>query len=135
MRSYRGSSLHEGSGDADDIAAVLHHCIERTTTRPAGSGRTRKPPRLIAGLIPHAHSVTDTEMRAALHEREALIEARADAVLDAALTESAAWMTALGAPPADRRRAAAWRKSVRVIAAYRGRYRITDDTPIGAPPE
>ena len=28
-----------------------------------------------------------------------------------------------------------WRRSARVVAAYRDRYRITDDAPIGAPPE
>ena len=28
-----------------------------------------------------------------------------------------------------------WRKSARVVAAYRDRYRITDDAPLGAPPE
>ena len=79
--------------------------------------------------------VIDVEMRAALDEREELIEARADATLEAALTENAAWTKALGTPLADRRRAAAWRKSARVVAAYRDRYRITDDAPIGAPPE
>jgi hypothetical protein len=92
-------------------------------------------PRLIAGLIPQAHGVIDAEMRAALDEREVLIEARADAVLDGALTESVPWTKALGAQPNDRRRAATWRKSARVVAAYRDRYRITDDTPLGAPPE
>ncbi|HMT51516.1 MAG TPA: AAA family ATPase, partial [Dietzia sp.] len=124
-----------GFGDADDIAAVLHYRVERATARPGGSGRTRKPPRLIAGLIPQAHGVIDTEMRTALDERESLIEHRADAVLEVALTESAPWTTALGTPPTDRRRAAAWRKSARVVAAYRDRYRITDNTPLGAPPE
>jgi len=124
-----------GFGDADDIAAVLHYRVERATARPAGSGRTRKPARLIAGLLPRAHGVIDAEMRAALDEREELIEARADATLEAALTENAAWTKALGTPLADRRRAAAWRKSARVVAAYRDRYRITDDAPIGAPPE
>lgn len=74
-------------------------------------------------------------MRAALEEREALMEARADATLDRALSERAPWTKALGTPLADRRRAAAWRKSARVVAAYRDRYRITDDAPIGAPPE
>lgn len=88
-----------------------------------------------AGLIPQAHGIIDAEMRAALDEREALIEARADAVLEAALTESAPWTNALGAPPADRRRATAWRKAARVIAAYRDRYRVTDDAPLGTPPE
>ena len=30
---------------------------------------------------------------------------------------------------------AKWRKSARIVAAYRDRYRITDDAPLGAPPE
>ena len=45
------------------------------------------------------------------------------------------WTNALGAAPTDRRRAATWRKAARVVAAYRDRYRITDDAPLGAPPE
>lgn len=74
-------------------------------------------------------------MREALDEREELIEARADAALEAALTENAPWTKALGAQPDDRRRAAAWRKAARIVAAYRDRYRVTDDAPLGAPPE
>src|SRR5699024_4088472 len=41
-----------GFADADDIASVLHYRVARATAHPAGSGRTRKTPRLIAGLIP-----------------------------------------------------------------------------------
>jgi hypothetical protein len=78
--------------------------------------------------------VRDREMRAALDQREALIEARADAVLDGALTDETPWTKALGTSPSDIRRAAAWRRAARVVAAYRDRYRITDDTPLGAPP-
>ena len=124
-----------GFSDADDIAAVLHYRVERATARPAGSGRTRKPPQLIVGLIPQAHGVIDAEMRAALDEREALMEARAATILDGALTESAPWTKALGVQPNERRRAATWRKSARVVAAYRDRYRVTDDAPLGASPE
>ena len=123
-----------GFGDADDIAAVLHYRVARATSRPAGSGRARKAPRLIAGLIPHTDGVHDVEMRTALDEREALIEARADAVLDAALTDKAPWTRALGALPSDARRAEVWRKAARGVAAYRDRYRITDEPPLGAPP-
>lgn len=123
-----------GFGDADDIAAVIHYRVTRATARPAGSGRARKAPKLIAGLIPHTDGVRDGEMRSALDEREALIEARADAVLDGALTDKAPWTRALGTSPGDTRRAAVWRKAARVVAAYRDRYRITDDTPLGAPP-
>jgi hypothetical protein len=73
-------------------------------------------------------------MRTALDEREALIEARADAVLDGALTDGAPWTTAIGTRHGDARRAAAWWKAARVVAAYRDRYRITGDTPLGVPP-
>jgi len=123
-----------GFNDADDIAAVIHYRVARTTERPAGSGRARKAPRLIAGLLPHANGVLDPEMSAALAEREALIEARADSVLDRALTDKAPWTKALGTRPHDPRRAATWRKAARVVAAYRDRYRITNDTPLGPPP-
>ena len=123
-----------GFDDADDIAAVIHYRVARAAARPAGSGRSRKALRLVAGLIPHADGVLDPEMSEALAEREALIEARADAVLDGALTDKAPWTKALGTPPNDVRRAAAWRRAARVVAAYRDRYRITGDTPFGAPP-
>lgn len=123
-----------GFGDAEDIAAVLHYRVARATARPAGSGRARKAPRLIAGLIPRADGVLDTEMCAALDERGALIEARAGAVLESALTDEAPWTKALGTRPTDARRAAAWRRGARVVAAYRDRYRIIDDAPLGASP-
>lgn len=90
-----GVAAH-GFGDADDIAAVLHYRVERSTVCPTRSGRTRKPPRLIASLNPAGHGVIDSEMRAALDKREELTEARADAILEAALTESAPWTKALG---------------------------------------
>src|SRR5699024_1889445 len=76
-----------GFTDADDIAAVLHHRVAQATARPAGSGRTRKTPRLIAGLIPEATGAMSPDMRQALTERRDLIEARAAAILDQALTE------------------------------------------------
>ena len=124
-----------GFGDADDIASVLHHRVERATARPAGSGRTRKAPRLIAGLVPHADGPMYTDMRRALDERRELIEARTDAVLDAARDAREAWTKPLGVPPRDSRKATAWRRHARTVAAYRDRYRITDDTPLGSPPQ
>lgn len=122
-------------GDADDIAAILHYRIARATTRPAGSGRTRKTPRLIAGLIPEARGAMSGEMRQALTERQELIEARASALLDTALGDGRSWAAGLGAPPKDARAAAAWRRHLLTIAAYRDRYGITDPAPLGAPAE
>ncbi|WP_415853453.1 MobF family relaxase, partial [Sinomonas sp. G460-2] len=57
-----------GFEGADDIAAVLRHRVALATARTAGSGRTRKAPRLIAGLIPQAGGPMDEEMRRALDE-------------------------------------------------------------------
>ena len=120
-----------GFTDADDIGAVLHYRVARGTTRPAGSGRSRNAPRLIAGLIPEATGTMSSEFRQALTERRDLIETRATALLDTALTEKQTWTKALGAPPKDAKTAATWRRLARTVAAYRDRYGITDPTPLG----
>jgi conjugative relaxase-like TrwC/TraI family protein len=124
-----------GFGDADDIAAVLHYRLTRATARPAGSGRARKAPRLIAGLIPEATGAMTPEMRQALTERRDLIEARASALLDTALSDGQPWTTALGAEPKNAKQAATWRRLAIVIAVYRERYGITESGPLGTPPE
>lgn len=75
------------------------------------------------------------DMRHALDERRELIEARANATLDRATAGKEPWVTALGSPPRDPRKTAAWRRYARTVAAYRDRYRITDDAPLGPAPE
>ncbi|GAA3958372.1 hypothetical protein [Gordonia caeni] len=115
-----------GFADADDIASVLHYRVARATARPAGSGRPRKAPRLIAGLVPEARGQVSADMRQALDQRRDLIEQRADAVLDTGLDEGATWTKPLGTPPGD-----PWRRYARTVAVYRDRYGITDDTPLG----
>ena len=113
-----------GFADADDIASVIHHRLANATTRPAGSGRTRQAPRLIAGLIPEATGPMTPDMRQALTERRHLIETRAEAVLDAAVHTHEPWVTALGPIPADGRERRQWRRRAVVVAAYRDRYQI-----------
>ncbi len=122
-----------GFADADDIAAVLQYRVSRATARPAGSGRARKAPRLIAGLIPEATGTISGEFRQALTERRDLIEARATALLDTALTEKQTWTKALGTPPKDAKTAATWRQLASTVAVYRDRYDITDHSPLGTP--
>ncbi|WP_336854466.1 MobF family relaxase [Sinomonas albida] len=122
-----------GFGDADDIAAVLHHRVANATARPAGSGRTRKAPRLIAGLIPEAAGPMTAEMRQALDERRDLIEARADALLNQALNDGERWAAGLGSPATGERAAPRWRRSARTVVAYRDRYHINGPTALGPP--
>ncbi|MDK9642798.1 hypothetical protein [Propionibacterium freudenreichii] len=124
-----------GFGDADDIAAVLHYRVAKATERPADSGRVRKAPRLIAGLIPEATGTMTPELRQALSERRDLIETRATVLLDTALHDSQPWVAALGPEPKDAKAAATWRRLAVVVATYRDRYNITDPTPLGAPAE
>jgi hypothetical protein len=124
-----------GFSDADDMASVPHYRVARATTRPAGSGRTRKTTRLIAGLIPAVSGPKTDDMRQALEERRELIETRADAALDTAREVGETWTKPLGQPPRDPREAAAWRRYARTLAAYRDRYGITEDTPLGPEPE
>ncbi|KJL23476.1 Multifunctional conjugation protein TraI [Microbacterium oxydans] len=124
-----------GFGDADDIAAVLHHRLARATDRPAGSGRGRRAPRLIAGLIPEAVGPMTAEMQKALTERRELIRQRADAVLDQALREGEEWVVAIGKEPGVAEVAVSWRQQARTIAAYRDRYDITGNEPLGAAPD
>ena len=124
-----------GFGDADDIASVIHHRLARATERPAGSGRTRKAARLIAGLIPEATGPMSAEMRKALMERRELIQQRAEAVLDQAIAGRQEWVLALGGAPAETRAAAAWKRQARTVAAYRDRYGITTRAPLGPAPD
>ena len=56
--------------------------------------------------------------------------------VDTARDAAEPWTLSLGDPPRDPRKAAAWRRHVRTVAAYRDRYGITDDrTPLGPAPE
>jgi hypothetical protein len=125
----------QGFEDADDIASVLHARLARATTRPVGSGRTRKPPRLIAGLIPTASGPMDPEMRQALAERQTLIEQRAATLLDTAIAAREPWTAQLGPKPDERRKQATWLAATLTVAAYRDRYQISDGQhPLGQEP-
>lgn len=128
-------SAARGVRDADDIAAVLHHRLVRATARPAGSGRTRRTPRLIAGLIPEAAGPMTPEMQKALTERRNLIQQRADAVLDQALSNEEEWILTVGEEPAEAEAASSWRRELRTVAVYRDRYNITGNEPLGAAPD
>ena len=121
--------------DADDIASVLHARLAKATVRPAGSGRARKQPRLIAGLIPHADGTMSPEMRQALNERHELIEKRADSLVDQAVDEAADWVQPLLPQRQNEDMMTGWRRRARVIAAYRDRYQMTGAEPLGPVPE
>ncbi len=118
-----------GFADAEDIGAVL---ISRV--RHATSGRrngARRQPKLIAGLVPVADGRMSSKMRRALTERQDLLESRATALAEAAVSGREAWLRRLGEPPADSRQRDGWMQEVRVVAAYRDLWQIDSDSPVG----
>ncbi|WGH92522.1 MobF family relaxase [Auritidibacter ignavus] len=114
--------------NAEDIGSLLRHRVTRLADRyqPAAPPR----PGLIAGLIPRAQGAMNPDDHAGLDEREALIEQRAQAVLDRARDHQEPWLTRLPNP-----RSTQQVESLRVIAAYRDRWRITGADPLGPDPD
>lgn len=120
----------QGLGDADDVAAVLHHRVE---TWAQAATPTRRTAALIAGLIPQAQRTGNPDLDSAMIEREQLITARAGAVLERAIANDEPWArppTPLS-PYAERQ----WRQILLPLAAYRDLHGIHTDRPLGPAPE
>ncbi|MEI2713917.1 MAG: MobF family relaxase [Nocardioides sp.] len=115
--------------DADDIAAVLTHRLTKTTAQtPRG---LRRQPHLIAGLIPEPLGPLDEDDRQAITQRAALIETRAGALAEQAMADREPWTRRLsvsqpGSADQENRMA-----GLSTIAAYRDRYCVTSDLPVG----
>ncbi len=115
--------------DADDIAAVLHHRVTTATTRLAAT--RRRPPDLIAGLIPKATGPMTPDTRTALDERRQLIERRARSLVETATAQREPWLRHLGSVPQNWHSRDRWVRTATTVAAYRDRYRITTTDPLG----
>jgi conjugative relaxase-like TrwC/TraI family protein len=120
--------------DADDIGAILRHRLRHATVHRSGRSHGQLSPRLIAGLIPEAIGEMTEEVRTALQERQQLIEHRAITLAETAVQAGKPWTTPLGDPPTAPQQQRQWLQQVRVIAAYRDRYHITGDAPLGPEP-
>ena len=125
--------LVEGAAaGAQDVAAVLHGRVERWATARIDSTVNRQPCASVAGLIPAPMGVADPDVARALSERAALIEHRADALVDRAERAGASWLQQLGAPPQELGQHKAWRVVVRTVAAFRELHDISDpERPLG----
>jgi hypothetical protein len=131
VESLLAGVARRGLDDAQDVAAVLCSRIATAVSRYGTAGRSRRAPRLIVGLIPKAIGPMAVEMRQALDERSALIEARAKAILDEALIGGARWIQELGAVPLGQE-TARWKQRAYTVAAYRDRYAIVGPGALGA---
>ncbi|HOZ60215.1 MAG TPA: MobF family relaxase, partial [Nakamurella multipartita] len=109
---------------ADSLAtAVRTHQRTRTPTRG---------PALIAGLIVDGTvGLSDPEMITAVSRRYEMIEQRAEILAVDAINAPQPWMSAIPGSLHPGQRMAA----VRILAAYRERWDITDPTPLGHQPD
>lgn len=121
--------------DADDIAAVLKYRLGFATSDKASTSSqpVERWQHFIAGLIPEASGPMPQKERSALDQRKGLIEARVNALADAATAEGPRWWHHIGAPPAPTNSAVYrdWLTCIATIVAYRDRYQITSDLPLG----
>jgi conjugative relaxase-like TrwC/TraI family protein len=116
---------------AQDIATVIRDRIERWAD--ANGSRRRTGSGLIAGLIPRAVGVTDTDMARGLQERAGALQRRACELTERAIDQNPLWLRQLGVRPCDRLAAERWLEAVKTIAAYRERWNIEDDSrPLGS---
>lgn len=115
--------------DADDLAAVLRYRIElAAASQPRDC---RLAPRLIAGLIPTPLGEMSTEHRQSIDERAELIEDRARSLVAAAVNDGAPWCRGLGTSPTEPRANELWTHAAMAVAAYRDRYKVDGDLPLG----
>ena len=129
MTTYTKNPTVPDLGDADDIAAVLTHRLNKAA---AGSPRgCRMPPRLIAGLIPEPLGPMSDEHRQSIDERGALIEHRAQALAEQAIASRQPWTRRVGGPPQAPAEREKWLANLATVAGYRARYRVVSDLPVG----
>jgi conjugative relaxase-like TrwC/TraI family protein len=119
--------------NAGDVASVLHGRVDRWTS--AAGGRRRHAGHLIAGLIPRAQGVTVPDMVRALDERDQAMEQRALSLAEEAITARHRWLQPLGAPPSGSAQRERWLREVSTVAAYRDRWHIEGQRPLGAAPD
>jgi hypothetical protein len=119
--------------DAADVASVLHSRVDRWSN--AAGGRRRHTGHLIVGLIPRAQGVTDPDMARALAERDQAMEQRALSLAEEAITARHRWLRPLGAPPSGSAQRERWLREASTVAAYRDRWHIEGQRPLGAAPD
>jgi hypothetical protein len=115
--------------DATDPAAVLHGRVQRWAA--AAASKRRGTADLVAGLLPRAEGVTDPDMQHALAERERAMCQRAQEVAEEAVRSNQPWVVQLGPPPTRPIARALWADAVTTVAAYRDRWGVTTDQPLG----
>jgi len=114
--------------DADDVASVLHHRIDRYVT---GVGYLRPPASdLVAGLFPRPSGITDPDIVLALNDRADAIEQRARELATIAIERGETWVQDFGDAPAASGPYEQWILEVATGATYVDRWGIDNPDTI-----
>lgn len=109
---------------AIDKLAVLHYRLAKHLER----SELTMPK--IAGIIEQAPRVGDSEIRAAIEDREYAIQLRAEQLVDQAIAENESWLEELGTP--DLVNTEEWRRRATTVACFRDLYGVNGDSALGA---
>ena len=115
--------------DADDVGAVLISRLQKAALPKRG--KRCAEPNLVVGLIPVAEGPMSPEMITALTQRQTLMESRAIALAANAVETGEQWLESLGTPPEVAAARTRWLNEVRIVAAYRDRYRVDGRRAVG----
>jgi conjugative relaxase-like TrwC/TraI family protein len=119
----------EGKDPADPVV-FLTRWIDRSTANPR-RGTHQPSPHRVAGLLPRPIGAMPADMRAALAQRQQLVEQHALQLTLADLEAGAAWTKRLGTPSRDEQ--VSWLRLATTIRLYRERYEVTGPAPLGNP--
>ncbi|MHB8335583.1 MAG: MobF family relaxase [Acidimicrobiales bacterium] len=112
--------------DADDVASVLHHRLDRYLTEVGYPS----PPasELVAGIFPRPRVIDDPDVALALSDRADAIEQRARELAMIAIERGDAWIQDFGDAPASAELNEKWLREVAIGAAYIDRWGL--DNPV-----
>ena len=121
-------------GSADDIAAVLSWRIDRLMGRATADPAIATTAALAGSYTDRLPADLTGDVGSALRQVAAICDRRVTALADLAAEHQPAWAYALGPVPQDEAGRDQWLARAEIVAAYRDRYQLTSDHPIGAEP-
>ena len=114
--------------DADDVASVLHHRVDRYVT---GVGYpSPSPSEFVAGIFPQLSEITDSDIMLALDSRAQAIERRALELALIAIERGDSWVQSFGDAPKTGQILEQWTLEVAAGAAYFDRWLIDEQCAI-----
>jgi hypothetical protein len=114
--------------DADDIASVLHHRIDRYVTGVGYASPSASE--YVAGIFLRPSGITDPDIVLALNDRAGAIEQRALALATIAIELGESWVRDFGDAPETDERYEQWVLAVAAGAAYFDRWEVDNPATI-----